>query len=424
MTRPVSRRTDQRFHHEPLLRHFDWRHGAAPIGGRPLDAIVVPASRRAHHLDGVIDLAARYGATLVVLASHRCEIEEAAELVASTPGSGRAVLAKVPANGKSELLDLATSADWFRDLSGGRTSNLSLKRNIGLLLARYRGWQKIMFLDDDIIHLTLDQVARVAHLLDSNRYAGLRTVKYPDNSVVCHANRAIGRPQGIFVSGAALGVRTAYDVKELDVFPDVYNEDWFALAGEAGTTGVAHVGDVRQLEFNPFEDPQRAAHEEFGDLLAEGLYALFNDGLGSRRASLDYWDQFIDERFDLIKDIRWLLERDETHRGIQASRSLEYAQRRLRMIQPDDCTAFLEAWEDDRKKFAHLSQARRRHYDYREAFVALGITQWQEARSGIVRMPGVPTVTRRRAATAPRSGPDRITAACHPSAGNRATRTG
>jgi hypothetical protein len=242
-----------------------------------------------------------------------------------------------------------------------------------------------MFLDDDIIRLTHDQVARVAHHLDSNRYAGLKTLNYPDNSVVCHANRAIGRPQGIFVSGAALGVRTAEDV-QLDVFPDVYNEDWFALAGEAGTTGVAHVGDVAQLEFNPFEDPQRAAHEEFGDLLAEGLYALFNDGLGLSRATTDYWDRFIAERFQLIEDIRWLLERDETHHGVQASKSLQSAQAQLDTIRPAHCRDFLYAWRDDRRQFARLSLAPGCRYGYREAFAALGITRWQDARFGIVRM--------------------------------------
>lgn len=383
--RTASQRADQRLHHDRLLRRLDWRPAPA---GRPIDAIVVPASRRAHHLRGVVDLAAHCGTTLVVLASHRCEVREAAELVASTPGSGRAVLAEVPADGDPEL---ATSDERFRILSDHRTSNLSLKRNLGLLLARHLGWQKIMFLDDDILRLTHDQVARVAHHLDTNRYAGLKTLNFPDNSVVCHANRAVGRPQGIFVSGAALGVRTAADVEELDVFPDVYNEDWFALAGEAGTTGVAHVGDVAQLEFNPFEDPRRAAYEEFGDLLAEGLYALLNDGLGLPRATDDYWSRFIDERFRLIEGIRQRFEREETHRGVQASKSLQEALIRLDRIRPADCTAFLAAWQHDRRRFARLSRlACGRGRTYQDAFAALGIARWQEARFGIARMPPRP----------------------------------
>jgi len=385
-------RAGQRSHHDRLLRPLEWRPGAAPAGG-PLDAIVVPASRRAHHLRGVVDLAARYGTTLVVLASHGCDIAEAAELVARSPGSGRAVLAEVPAGGDTGPLRLATSAGRFRALSGDRSSNLSRKRNIGLLLARYLGWQKIMFLDDDIIRLTEDQVARVAHHLNKNRYAGFKTLAFPDNSVVCHANRAIGRPQGIFVSGAALGVRTAADVPELDVFPDVYNEDWFALADEAGRTGVAHVGDVGQLEFNPFEDPQRAVHEEFGDLLAEGLYALFNDGLTRQRATTDYWARFIDQRHQLIADIARQLGNDETHRGVQAMKSLQESAFQLDGIRPEDCTAYLDAWQEDRRRFIDLSRPPVHRYGYPEAFAELGISQWQEARFGIVRMPEAPLLS-------------------------------
>jgi len=294
--------TNQRAHHDRLLRRLDWNAPARPSGGA-LDAIIVPASRRAHRLGALIDLASACKTTLVVLASHRCAIDEAADLVASRPSNARVVLAEVPLTTDHEPLRLATSAEDVRALSADRSSNLSLKRNIGLLLARYRGWQKVMFLDDDIIGITTDHVVRVAHHLDNNRYAGLKTLAFADNSVVCHANRLAGREQGIFVSGAALGVNTAGD-RPLDVFPDIYNEDWFALSGEAQTTGVAHVGNVGQLEFNPFEDAGRATAEEFGDLLAEGLYALFTDVGGLHRATAGYWKRFIEQRWALILGIR------------------------------------------------------------------------------------------------------------------------
>ena len=57
--------------------------------GRPLDAIIIPAARRAQHLEDFMDLAACYGTTLVVLASHDCDIDEAAELMMKTPRRGR-----------------------------------------------------------------------------------------------------------------------------------------------------------------------------------------------------------------------------------------------------------------------------------------------------------------------------------------------
>jgi hypothetical protein len=401
----------QRSDHDGLLRHLELRPGAAPAG-RPIDAIIVPASRRAHHLLSVVDLAASYGTTLVVLASHRCRIEEAAELVARTPGSGRAVLAEIPDG--SELLECspATSGEDLRPLNGYRSSNLSLKRNLGLLLARQLGWQKIMFMDDDIFRIGPADIARVAHHLDTNRYAGLKTVFYPDNSVVCHANREYGASQGIFVSGAALGVRTAEDVARLDVFPDVYNEDWFALADEAGRKGVAHVGDVDQIEFNPFDDPKRAVQQEFGDLLAEGLYALFNDGLGRRRATRSYWEHFIGERRRLIERLRKWFEEDDAPWRQQGSKCLQEALFQLDDIRPEDCIAFLDAWQEDQHRFVRLSSPPPTlRSGYREAFADLGITRWQEARFGIARMqesPGYqaaesPPVNRSRSSTRPKS---------------------
>ncbi len=375
------RTSAQRTDHDRLLRRVEWRPDETPAGG-PIEAIIVPASRRAHHLRGVVELAADHRAVLVVLASQRCDLGETAELVARTPGA-RAVLAEVRTAGAGGLRGLATSSERFRMLSGDRISDLSLKRNTGLLLALHRGWRKVMFLDDDIIRLTPDHLARIAHHLDTNRYAGLRSTAFPDNSVVCHANRAIGRPQGIFVSGAALGVHTADDGSELQIFPDIYNEDWFALAGEAGRTGVAHAGDVGQLEYNPFEDPSRAAREEFGDLLAEGLYALFNDGDGLSRATEAYWQRFIRDRRGLILGIMRELEKDETSERRQAVKSLFEALIRLDGITPADCTAFLRAWREDQRRFTRLAErARAGRCDYPEAFAALGVTRWREVSFG------------------------------------------
>jgi hypothetical protein len=385
-TRTTPQSANQRAHHDRLLRRLDW----APVvrsSRRPLDAIIVPASRRAHRLGALIDLASQCKTTLVVLASHSCDIEETAALVASRPGNARVVLVEVPIKAGSGPLYLSTSAEDIRALSGDRSSNLSLKRNIGLLLARYRGWEKIMFLDDDITGITPDHVMRVAHYLETNRYAGFRTVDFPDNSVVCHANRLASRPQGIFVSGAALGVNTAGD-RELDVFPDLYNEDWFAFAGEAETTGVAHVGDIGQLSFNPFEDPRRATFEEFGDLIAEGLYALLTDVGQLHRATTEYWRRFIDDRRGLISGIRRQLETNETHEAVQAAKSLHEALIQLDTITPTDCMTLLEVWQEDWHRFAGASRLASKYtLDYRGAFEELGLERWQEARFGVERMP-------------------------------------
>jgi hypothetical protein len=387
----IPRPAKQRSNHDRLLRKLPWRP-VSKLSGRPLDAIVVPAARRAHHLRGLVDLAARYGTTLVVLASHDCDIDEVAALMAGGPGSGRAVLVRVPLVHEGDLLRLETSDRSFRALNGGRQTNLSLKRNIGLLLARLQGWSKVMFVDDDITGLTEARLARVAHHLDNHRFAGCKTLSFPDNSVVCHANRLIGQPQGIFVSGAALGVNTA---RPLEVFPDVYNEDWFAFAEEAANSGVPHVGDTRQLPYDPFADPQRAVHEEFGDLIAEGLYAMFSNHLPLRHANVAYWNRFIDERRKLIGQIRWMLDdMNETHEVVQAVKSLQGAESQLDIVAAVECQEFVDAWQCDRRRFAHKARRLPVVGDYAEAFEVLGLPDWQEARFGIQRMPTLASFSR------------------------------
>ena len=54
-----------------------------------------------------------------------------------------------------------------------RKSDLSAKRNIGLLLARLHGWNKIVFVDDDITLSRTDNIARLAGQLDRHQVAGM-----------------------------------------------------------------------------------------------------------------------------------------------------------------------------------------------------------------------------------------------------------
>ncbi len=128
---------------------------------------------------------------------------------------------------------------------------------------------------------------------------GLISRSFPDNSVVCHANRLIYRNQDNFVTGAALGVNCAE--VPLDFFPDVYNEDWLFFAAHAARGQIVCVGAARQQPYKPFADPKRAVTEEFGDLIAEGLYELFNHGQSLDAATKAYWDEFISARKKLIE---------------------------------------------------------------------------------------------------------------------------
>ena len=93
--------------------------------------------------------------------------------------------------------------------------------------------------------------------------------------MVCHARRDARLPQDVFLTGAVLGVHC--NNLPLSFFPDIYNEDWFFFAREAASRDLRQVGQATQIEYNPYASPDRARQEEFGDLLAEGLYALIGE---------------------------------------------------------------------------------------------------------------------------------------------------
>jgi hypothetical protein len=329
--------------------------------GRP-DAIIVPATRPASALTGLIELAADLEAHLVVLCSRQAKVDQVGERVARVHRA-RALVMNVDDDYRLPGPAFATSSREFIAASSGRSSDLSLKRNIGLLLARLRGWRKIVFVDDDITLRTQD-IARLTDQLDSHQMASMVCRDFPDNSVFCHARRLAKLQQDVFATGAVLGVHCG-DLP-LPFFPDIYNEDWFFFGDAAAQHQLTKAGEARQAAYDPFAEPARASHEEFGDLLAEGLYNVIeNHGPhDSFRQITDlanerYWSSFIDVRRHDLDDTRYHLE-EFTHRDncsdnvtnaikrLEASDALyRDSPRSSALITPARCVDFLEAWRED-----------------------------------------------------------------------------
>jgi hypothetical protein len=347
---------------------------------KPLDALIVPAGRKAERLRPVAELAASANILLVVLASRNCHIDEASGVVASIPGC-RSLIAGIPDGYRNEILRFRTSHPSFTELTARQNSDLSLKRNLGLLLARLMRWDKIMFLDDDIYGITNGDLIKVAAQLETHQVTGLISRSYPDNSVVCHAKRVIGQWQDNFVTGAALGVNTG-DMP-LDFFPEIYNEDWFFFARQAEQGEIVSVGNAYQRPYKPFADPNRAVTEEFGDLVAEGLYALFDDGRSLNAATSAYWKEFISDRANLIEDIADRVFRISTHEAIQAYDSMQSAGKQLAKIHADDCERFVATWREDRGVFARTAYDMPPLMNHAAACEFLQLPGWREAEFAI-----------------------------------------
>jgi hypothetical protein len=328
-----------------------------PSAGAGLDAIIVPAARPADNLQTAIELATETGARLIVLCSFRTHANDVRALLAKNSLPNAAVVAMPRKRGKWSLHDFDTTR-WVHNgpgkaVCGTRNSDLSMKRNTGLLLARMLGWERIFFMDDDIRGVSADTVLSTVSLLGTAdggyRTAAMSVEEYPDNSVVCHARREVGAYQGVFVSGSVLAV----DCRgPFDFFPDLYNEDWLFFYRDAAEERLATRGSfAKQLPYDPFADPQRAASEEFGDVIAEGLYALLHSGLGAEAADEKYWKQFLADRNRVLDDVgRRLSSLRSTMRPElrgKISRATGAAQQVLWRVTANMCVDYVAAWQRD-----------------------------------------------------------------------------
>lgn len=339
----MARLTSPASHHHSSHRHL-LQATDAPMGMARIDAIVVPTARPSHYLRHASHLAEVLGCPLVVLCSGRWT---SAERVRAGAAPGADVIAiDFTARSAARLPALETSTALPPRLR--RHTDTAAKRNFALALARMAGWERIVFLDDDIEVGAPDDLRRAAGLLDDFDAAGLSIGGFPDNSVVCHAFRAVGGHQETFVGGGALVVETVRDVA---FFPDVYNEDWFYLLKEDGLRPLAVTGLVKQAPYDPFRTTERARAEETGDVLAEGVFWLLDEGRTLREADLRHWTEFLARRRLFIESILDRLPRarvspDERRR---MEESLKAARGRLALISPELCLGYLDRWRADSK---------------------------------------------------------------------------
>ncbi|HEX6358518.1 hypothetical protein [Actinophytocola sp.] len=313
-----------------------------------VDAIVVPTARNVATLTSAVALAEKLRATLVTLCSKWSSASEVAKFVKGR--RVRLIAIDVGALPAGAVPTFQTSGI----LAGTRferRTDISLKRNLGLILARLMGWERIVFLDDDIEVPRARDLSEAAGLTDQYAGVGLKIDGMPDNSVVCHAFRAAGGDQDVFIGGGALAVGTKYLTS---FFPNIYNEDWFFLLDDDGLSPATWTGRAVQQEYDPFRE-ERARMEELGDCLAEGLFWLLDSGRSLRDATLEHWRHFLHARAKFITDV---IDRVERMGGDPAERhrmlvSLKAARGRCKTIEPELCVEYLDAWRADRVTWRH-----------------------------------------------------------------------
>jgi hypothetical protein len=215
-----------------------------------------------------------------------------------------------------------------------RASDLSMKRNLGVLLGRVCAWDLILFLDDDIrvtpfsgggapssppwdepyygytrfLRRLNDVQADFFHRQDLHA-AGFIQLDFDDNSVVCHARRLAGLEQESFISGGATVLRASAPIP---LASNAYNEDWLGFlilmlngVHSLPSSSVKYVGPIHQDAYDPFV-PTRALAEELGDTLAEGLLSVVaqsrEDVLVAATSEL-FWKTAVEARATMITEV-------------------------------------------------------------------------------------------------------------------------
>lgn len=333
-----------------------------PSGNRDItvpvvDAIIVPTIRSAEQIASAVELASQVKCQLVTL--YTDDFPTGISPILDRLKGGTAAPLALRRGMKHHLLDLAAGLP--QSLVPPGALDISRKRNLGLLIGRARGWTRMLFLDDDIRRLNVAKLSSAAALLDRYPVVGLQVNKYPDASVVGHARRLTGRRQEPFISGGSLLV----DPQRLDgFFPPVYHEDWLCIINHLKRGEVAVGGAVRQLPYQPFTNPERARHEEFGDILASGLLWLLHKGhrtsasesasrdSSSATADYDYsheattkhfWEEILSQRAALLDSISARLK----HLNLADPpplASLMAAQRRCNELVADEFVSFTKRW--------------------------------------------------------------------------------
>jgi len=340
-------------YHHGSHRQLLWHAVSRSPAELRLDAIIIPTRRALAkaHLAEAAALARDQGrCTLVTLHSGTCTT--AAQAVVQIPAGVDLIALDVPA--RTRLRQPRWAASRLLDQFGfAHQADLSVKRNLGLMLSHMLGWSRILFLDDDITGLSPADLKQATSLLDSHNAVGLRIDGFPDHSVVCHAYRQAGGTQRSFIGGGALAVETT---RSQAFFPEIYNDDWlFMLDPKGWLQPVAEVGQVWQDRYDPFRDPARARAEEFGDVIGEGAYWLLDQGRSVFDANERHWGMFLVRRRRFIKHVLALTEKrdlaadEKIHRVDALNGSLN----RLADITPDLCASYLRAWAADRERWQH-----------------------------------------------------------------------
>ena len=165
-------------------------------------------------------------------------------------------------------------------------------------------------------------------------------------------------------------------------FP-VYNEDWFFLLDSGKRLqSVASVGQVLQYPYDPYR-VERARAEEFGDVVAEGIFWLLDQGKPGSDGDLEHWRNFLEHRKEFIRQVRSMVAsqgRIDSAERTRMQEALTAALGRCERIDPELCVAYMKALAADQDRWQrHIEQVRRQPVPSLEKALRVADGRWRGA---------------------------------------------
>ena len=227
---------------------------------------------------------------------------------------------------QQRILQKLSSTDFelnsFVRTLGSNGWTLGYTRNYAIILAKVLGFERVLFMDDDIIIEDNSLVYEMFDLLNNADFVSAEIKGMPDLSVVDFIMQKVGLEPYRFMSGGFL----AFNLNSVaEYFLNYYNEDWIWLFMHRPEAKLVKYGEVYQLPYDPFENAiEKALHQEFGEILVEGVkrYIEIENKSNTLLLNKDFWDEIVKMRANLIKDIMHLSQKNKSSIGVSVSKHL------------------------------------------------------------------------------------------------------
>lgn len=211
-------------------------------------------------------------------------------------------------HGKDEQKELLRNLKSFKlenfiEPLGARRWHLGFIRNYAIILTKSLRYEKVLFVDDDIIFRDITIIKKVVSKLNDFDFVGAKILGSPDYSIIDNITDECGQklelcniPCGGFL-GFNLNVISEY-------FLDYYNEDLLWIYLHPYTSKIYCCEEVYQQSQGSSRDLiKEALWQEFGEILFEGAHKSFQKNNFSLLTRNNFWNKVLQEETRYVKKL-------------------------------------------------------------------------------------------------------------------------